>query len=458
MLLIIGLIVFFVTAYAIIKRYQTTAILMIAGIALFAASFIFNAEIFQLKGFKSTGSQILDIMAIFTTILSTRIGEIGLIIMSAGGFAKYMDHIGAADTFVAVTAKPLHHIKNPYLLIAFAYIFGQLMNIVVPSAAGLGMLLLITLYPILRKLGVTAASAAAVLASTACLDLGPASGNANAAAKLSSLTPMEYFVSYQIPTSAVTIAVIAILFYVTSKYFDKQDAKKGIHSEHTDFFTEHDEKSIKKAPAYYALLPVLPLIMLLVFSKYVISSIQLDVVTAMFISLFISIILEIFRKRAIKTALKDITVFFAGMADMLKSVVLLLAAAEFFASGLQAVGITKFLLDSSSGAGFGVVAMTAILVAIIAVFAFVSGSGNSAFFSFANLAPDVATKVGVPIVSMVLPMQLAAGMFRSMSPVAGVVIAIAGATGVTPIAVVKRTAIPMIGGAIAMFICSQIFL
>ncbi len=455
MLLAIGLLVFFATAVAISKRYQTTAVLIIAGVVLFAAAFSFKAAFFTLKGFKSTGSLPFDLMAVFTYILSQRVGEIGLIIMSAAGFAKYMDHIGAADTFVNAMSSPLRLISSPYLLVALAYVLGQIMNIVVPSAAGLGMLLLVTLYPVLRRLGVTPAAAAAVLASASCLDLGPASGNANAAAKLASMTPMEYFVSHQLPTSTITIAVIAVLFYFTSKYFDARDARAGIEAQQTDFFS--GKAKADKAPAYYALLPVLPLFKLLVFSRYFIASVKLDVVTAMFTSLFIAMILELFRKKNVRAVLKDITVFFSGMADMLKDVVLLLAAAEFFASGLQAVGITDFLLKSSSGAGFGVTGMTAVLVAIIALFAFVSGSGNSAFFSFANLAPDVAAKVGVPVVIMVMPMQLAAGIFRSMSPVAGVVIAIAGATGVSPVAVVKRTAIPMIGGGIAMFICSQIF-
>ena len=455
MLLFIGIAVFLVTAYAITKRYQTSAVLMVAGIVLFAAAFAFDAKFFTLKGFKSTGSSVLDIMDMFKTILTLRIAEVGLVIMSAAGFAKYMDKIGAAEAFVSVMVKPLHYLKSPYLLVALAYVFGQIMNIIVPSAAGLGMLLLVTLYPLLRRLNVTPGAAAAVLASASCLDLGPASSNANAASKLAGITPMEYFVSHQIPTSSVTIVVIAVLFYFTSKYFDAQDAKNGVGVDQVDAFEAHKHTG-DKAPLIYAILPALPLIGLLVFSRYFIASIKLDVVTAMFTALVISMVFELVRKMDIRAVFKDVPVFFAGMADMLKSVVMLLVAAEFFASGLQAVGITEFLLKSSSGAGFGVSAMTAVLVGIIAVFAFISGSGNSAFFSFANLAPEVATKVGVPIVNMVMPMQLAAGIFRSMSPVAGVVIAIAGATGISPIALVKRTTIPMVGGGIAMFIASQL--
>ncbi len=454
-LLSLGLIIFAITAYAIIKRYNTTMVLMLSGIALFTLAFAFDADYFTVKGFKSSGSEVIDVFAVFTKIISSRIGSIGLIIMAAGGFSKYMNQIGAADTFVSLSAKPLYVIKSPYLLIAMAYIFGQIMNIFIPSAAGLGMLLLVTLYPLLRKLNVSAPAAAAVLATTACLDLGPASGNSNRAAELSSLTPTEYFVSHQLPVAIFVMITIAVLFYFTSKYFDRKDKENGVTEASSGLFSSGD-KEVKVMPKIYFILPMLPLAMLIIFSKYVVSSIKLDVVTAMFISLFVGMIFELVRTKDLKSTLKDASSFFAGMGDMLKNVVMLLVAAEFFASGLQAVGFAHFLINAANGAGFGAVAMTGVLTLIIALLAFVSGSGNAAFLSFSSLSTGVATNMGVPVVQMVLPMQLAAGIFRSMSPVAGVVIAIAGATGVDPIAVVKRTAIPMIGGGLVTFILSQI--
>ncbi len=455
LLLCLGLLIFAFAAYAIIKKYNTTFVLIVAGILLFSLAFLFDANFYTVKGFKTTGAEPVDVFKTFTTLLTSRIGTIGLIIMAAGGFAKYMNTIGAATTFVSVCSKPLGVFKSPYVLLAMAYIFGQIMNIFIPSAAGLGMLLLVTLYPLLRKLNVTAPAAAAVLASTACLDLGPASGNSNAAANLSKLTPMEYFISYQMFTAIGSMIVIAVLFYFTSKYFDKKDAENHVAESTSDFFTS-DTADTKNMPGIYALLPVLPLALLLIFSKYAIASIKLDVVTAMFISLFVGMLFELIRTRDMKETLKNGTSFFAGMADMLKGVVLLLVAAEFFASGLQAVGFAHYLLASANNLGLGVSGMTAVLVSIIGILAFVSGSGNAAFLSFSNLAPGVASSMNVPVVQMVMPMQLSAGIFRSMSPVAGVVIAISGATGVDPIAVVKRTVIPMLGGALTTFIISQI--
>jgi len=44
---------------------------------------------------------------------------------------------------------------------------------------------------------------------------------------------------------------------------------------------------------------------------------------------------------------------------------------------------------------------------------------NYAFFVFSGLAPGIATKFGVGAVTMILPMQLMAGMGRAVSPVSG---------------------------------------
>lgn len=54
-------------------------------------------------------------------------------------------------------------------------------------------------------------------------------------------------------------------------------------------------------------------------------------------------------------------------------------------------------------------------------------------------------------------MQFASGMLRAMSPVAGVIIAVAGAAGISPMAVVRRTWIPMLAGMVTTLVANAIF-
>jgi DcuC family C4-dicarboxylate transporter len=53
-------------------------------------------------------------------------------------------------------------------------------------------------------------------------------------------------------------------------------------------------------------------------------------------------------------------------------------------------------------------------------------------------------------------MQFASGMFRAMSPVAGVIIAVAGAAGVSPMAIVRRTWLPMTVGMVVTLVVNWV--
>ncbi|MGL5727343.1 MAG: C4-dicarboxylate transporter DcuC, partial [Plesiomonas sp.] len=180
------------------------------------------------------------------------------------------------------------------------------------------------------------------------------------------------------------------------------------------------------------------------------------VVTAMFISLAVAMLCDFIYTKNGRTVAASLKVYLQGMGDVFASVVSLIIAAQTFVVGLDTIGFTSGMLGVATHLGFGYTLMVIMLVGIIGVTALMSGSGNAAFFSFSNLAPDVATHVGVSTAAIALPMQLSAGIFRSFSPVAGVVIACAGVAGIPPTELAKRTAIPMLGGLVALLLITFI--
>ena len=140
------------------------------------------------------------------------------------------------------------------------------------------------------------------------------------------------------------------------------------------------------------------------------------------------------------------------MGDIFAKVVTLIVAAETFATGVMATGLIDSLIGSVAANGMGSFAMAVALVLLIGFTAVLTGSGNAALFSFSNMIPGIAQPLGVSTVSLMLPSQLAAGLFRSVSPVAGVIIAVSSAANASPFAVVKRTSVPMLGGVLAMLL------
>ena len=168
----IALLIIAVTVFLIAKRYQTHATLFAAGFALLITAHFAEVRIHEES---LTGLFAFDLFAMVSEAFSTRVARIGMIIMAAGGFARYISSISASTALVKLSIRPLSRVSSPYLLLAITYVAGQFLNIFIPSAAGLAMLLLVAMYPTLVKLGVRPVAAAAVIGTTACLDLGPAS-------------------------------------------------------------------------------------------------------------------------------------------------------------------------------------------------------------------------------------------------------------------------------------------
>jgi len=440
--LAIAIVIIIFVAKLIYKGYLPQAVLLAGGITLlFFTILLGTGTILSEKA--STGFIWFDVFRFIKNTLSSRAGGLGLTIMAVAGFAKYMDHIGASNALVNVIIKPLQKLKSPYIVLALGYIVGQLLNIFIPSATGLGVLLMVTLYPVLINLGVSPLSATAMIGTSACLDLGPASGNSILAAKTAGIDVSIYFAHYQLPVAIASMITITVLHFFVQRWFDKKDG--FVPNTNQGDTVGSDELRVNQPPVIYALLPVIPFVIILSFSKLMDSSIKMDVVTAMLISLFVSILFELIRSRDLKSVCGSLTAIFDGMGSTFAKVVTLIVAGGIFAGGLKQIGAINTIISAAQESGFSTAIMIIIMTLIIAVSAVLMGSGNAPFFAFAGLAPDIAAKMSISPVLMLLPMQLASGIARSVSPITAAIIAVSGISGVSPFDVVKRTAIPMAG-------------
>nr|WP_277422690.1 C4-dicarboxylate transporter DcuC [Photobacterium sanguinicancri] len=363
-----------------------------------------------------------------------------------------MHEIGASESLVRVLTRPLARIKHmPYFFMAMCFIIGEFLSIFITSASGLGVLLMVTLYPLMRSVGLSRLSACAPIATAVAVEMGPGQGNVNFAAEIIGIDVVDYVVQYQLVVAAAALITIAVLHVVIQKYYD---VKSGhIASEHRHLADQADENHSTEdtqsiAPTIYAILPVIPLVLIFTFSKLMISSIKMDVTTAMFVSIVITLFFEYFRRGNAKKVIDSIQIFFDGMGRQFANVVTFIVAGQTFAQGLKTIGAIDVIVNAAETAGFGPVLMTIVMVGIIMVSAILMGSGNAAFFSFANLVPDIAAKMGIAPVVMLLPMQFVAGMSRNISPIAPNMVAIAGVAEVSPFELAKRTAVPMLGGII----------
>lgn len=437
--IVISAIVTFWVGFLIYKKFKPQPVLFMGGmLMMYLAAVLGYGQILGAKA--TTGSVFFDAFEFIRATFSSNVGKLGLNIMSVGAFAKYMDKIGASRSLVRLTIKPLMALKSPYLVMSGTWIVGMLIGLCINSASGLAMLLMVTMFPILIGLGVSRLSATAAVATTLCFDWSPSDTGTILSAETAGVDPVFYWSHYQVPIVAVAFVVVGVLHYLTQKYMDKRDGHvvKPIEVEKVQ-----DEADC--APLWYAILPVIPLALILSFSSLWITTIKMNIVMAMFIGLFVGVICEYLRWRDGKKVLGDVQTFFDGLGMQMANVITLVVAGQTFAKGLISMGAINTLIDGSKGLGFGPMAMMLVMVAIIAVSAVVMGSGNAPFFAFAALTPAVAAHTGLHPVLMLLPMHFAASIMRNCSPITAVIVVSSGMGEVSSFDLVKRTTIPMLG-------------
>ncbi len=446
--LLIGLVVTIAVGYFIVKGYRPAGVLLTAGIALLLLTGILGHTVLPAK-ITSTGNIVTDSLEYVKYMLQYRGGGLGMQIMLLCGFASYMTHIGANNVVVKQFSKPLSFIKSPYILLVAAYIVACLMSLAVSSATGLGVLLMATLFPMMTAMGISRPAAVAVCASPAAIILSPTSGDVVIAAEKSGLALDVFAVQTVLPVSICAIIVMAAAAFFWNKYLDKKD---NTPMERVDV----SEMKVD-APAFYCVLPFLPIIGVFLFNGRTIPGLSLDIYTIVVGSIFLGAVVNFVVERFNgQKTLEDLESCYQGMADAFKGVVMLLVAAGVFAQGLMSIGAIDNLLHLADKAGAGGVALMLILTGLTVAAAIATGSGNAPFYAFVELAPSLAAKMGLNPAFLIIPMLQASNLGRTISPVSGVIVATSGMGNISPFEVVKRTSVPVLAGLITVIVGTMV--
>ena len=224
----IALLIVVLTGIGIVKKLQVNILPLFAGIALNVLAILGGNMDLLPKGTHSTGFIGFDLFALLAALSKHQVATTGFIILVSGGFAAYMDQIGATDKLVSVCLKPLRKLRNPYLIMGAVFILGHFLGFVVTSAAGMAMLLAVSVYPLLIGLGVSGVAAAAVIGSVLVVSYAPSSAIAVLAANTAGIDPMSYLIQYQLPVAIPAVITMAVLHVLVQSYLDKKDTAAGI--------------------------------------------------------------------------------------------------------------------------------------------------------------------------------------------------------------------------------------
>ncbi|WP_114193547.1 anaerobic C4-dicarboxylate transporter DcuC [Edaphovirga cremea] len=443
--LIIGLVVAIGVGRYIIKGYSATGVLMVGGILLLIISALMGKSVLPSSA-AATGWRVTDIAEYVKILLMSRGGDLGMMIMMLCGFAAYMTYIGANDMVVKLASRPLRMINSPYILMIAAYFVACLMSLAVSSATGLGVLLMATLFPLMVNVGISRGAAAAICASPAAIILSPTSGDVVLAAKAAEMPLVDFAFKTTLPISIAAILCMAVAHFFWQRYLDRKSGEKHEMLDVADITTT--------APRFYAILPFTPILGVLIFdSKW---GPELHIITVLVICMTLTAVIEFIRYFDAKKVFAGLEVAYRGMADAFTTVVMLLVAAGVFAQGLSTVGFISGLIGTAQSFGSGAMVMMLVLVLITMLAAMTTGSGNAPFYAFVELIPKLAAQMNVNPGYLVIPMLQASNLGRTLSPVSGVVVAVAGMAKISPFEVVKRTSVPVLVGLVVVIVATEL--
>lgn len=419
-----ALIVVIGTVWALIKRYETRLVLLTSGLLMTLLSLDPYAAFQQFDKSMTNGSLII-------------------VICSSMGFAAVMTLTKCDLHLVSLLTKPLN--KLGILLLPCTMVVTGVCSIAISSLAGLCAAIGPTMVALMIRAGFRPAVAAAtVVASTLPSFISPGSSHNGFVAKLADVPVMD-FITYTAPRTAI-ISVVCIVLMVLVCFLYGDFKKEGFHENNEGALVKQAEASeLPENPkVLWAFAPLLPVVILFVVSLTW-PELKMSVATAMLIGMLYTLVVT--RSDPADVMKK----FFDGMGRGYGNILGLIIAAGVFAAGLRTCGVidlfVEYLKGSSEIAKIGA-AVGPLVLGIM------TGSGDAAAFAFNEAVTVHAPEFGLTIPDLGYLAIVSATLGRVTSPIAAGMIVIAGIANVSPLGVVKRTAIANIGTLIVLYMIS----
>lgn len=435
--ILICLIIIAVTGILLMKRYQPQPILIGMGILMMYIAYEGSWIHAILDESQSTGVLIFDAMDIVRITTSENVVSLGLMIMTCAGYAKYMEHIGAGTRLAHTFIKPLYRLNRPYIVLALMFLLNMGLSICVPNPLSLALLMMVTIYPVLLRLGVSPIGAAAVIATGHLMDVGPGAVSTLLIAKTVNIPVPNYFVGYQLRLYFLVAVVTAVAHFLWQRYRDRLDGSMEVG----------DCESIPEAPIgpkLYMIFPLLPLCFILGFSQYGLPGVKMNVTLAMMLAFGIALLAELVRHRNLRIVLKSTTVFFEGMGNQFSYAVTLIIGGQVFAQGLVSLGLIDSLVSVLQTLSLNSVGLTSVMGGGMLGLSMVTGSNVAPLFTLVPLVPDIVSNLGLDPITTMLGMQNGASLGLFLSPISPVMVGVAGVAHIKSVDLLKRTSVPVI--------------
>lgn len=402
------------TVYALIKRLETRLVLFTAGFVLCLVSM---DPLSALNSFAKSMTNNSLVMAICSSM----------------GFAFIANYTQCDRSLVHYLAAPIRGLGVFLIPICTAVTF--FINIAIPSAAGCAAAVGSTLIPVMLRAGIKpAAAAAAVMGGTIGSYLSPGTSHNPFVAEMAGIDVMDFIAFHAMWSILCGVILVVGLLVVCMFLGDHKGEKVDVEAQKNDNFKPNPIKAIM------SLVPIT----ILVVGNVWLPAIKMGVAQAMVLGAVITLLVSFAFDRTNPQEFSK--QFFNGMGKGYADVMGIIIAAGVFAAGLRATGLIDTFVDvlkhSNDIARWGGSLGPWIMGTI-------TGSGDAATMAFNEAVTPHAPEFGMEIKALGALAFLTGALGRTMSPIAGAMVVVAGIAMANPMDVAKRTALPC---TIAVFV------
>lgn len=395
------------TVYALIKRLETRLVLFTAGFVLCLVSM---DPLSALNSFAKSMTNNSLVMAICSSM----------------GFAFIANYTQCDRSLVHYLAAPIRGLGVFLIPICTAVTF--FINIAIPSAAGCAAAVGSTLIPVMLRAGIKpAAAAAAVMGGTIGSYLSPGTSHNPFVAEMAGIDVMDFIAFHAMWSILCGVILVVGLLVVCMFLGDHKGEKVDVEAQKNDNFKPNPIKAI---------MPLVPITILVVGNVWL-PVIKMGVAQAMVLGAVITLLVGFAFDRTNPQEFSK--QFFNGMGKGYADVMGIIIAAGVFAAGLRATGLIDTFVDvlkhSNDIARWGGSLGPWIMGTI-------TGSGDAATMAFNEAVTPHAPEFGMEIKALGALAFLTGALGRTMSPIAGAMVVVAGVAMANPMDVAKRTALP----------------
>ncbi len=406
----LGLAIVVVMLYLMGKRKDPKTLLFGAGMLMFL---IAGDYMGTFKAFSASMKQ----ANIFETIITSM------------GFAAVVKICGADKHLVSLFAKLLKK-AGPFLIIGVAFA-TMIVNTSITSAAGVTAAMGTVFIPLMVASGIPVPLAAgAIMCGLYGGNLNPGHVHPTIVAHLAGVEGME-FVRVIAPALIASVFASSLVLTLFAFYLKKHGNKEELAEQAAAF----GKIEMVKPNLFYAIVPLIPIVILLLGNFKIVPLFKMPVPHAMVIGALLCMLIT-------RTSPQSVTKeFFKSMGTAFGDVFGLLICVNIFVAGLTKIGFIKILIDSMIG--------SPAIAKIAAVFGpfimtLICGSGESASIAFNEAVSIHADKFGMSILNMGAMVVLSGGIGRSMAVFSAAMILCAGIAKVQPLDIIKYNSVAMV--------------